>query len=333
MSLLLVVIDGMTDESYDLAQMPMLNDLAKTHASGLLDITPPDEQPETTACILTMLGILPQQAGRGWLEALGAGIEFAQGDILCKASWIWVDENGCITGLCSTPPQFKYLGYHYLGGWQALVVLPDEACNITELKTFLPHQNIGNALQQVWPQGNQALHKLCSAARRPACALIPWGEAVPAILPHRQGVVITATAGVRGIARACGMQLVDVNGATGDVDTNIEAKVLAALAAAKESEFVLLHLNGADEAGHRRDAKAKREFLQKVDGWLPMLAQSGYKLLICADHGTSPDSGKHLNGAQPFVLVNSNKKGELGTQPGGMAATLLQGGCKWQNQL
>ena len=56
------------------------------------------------------------------------------------------------------------------------------------------------------------------------------------------------------------MDLIPVRGATGDTDTDLTAKVAATLQAAQKYPFVLLHINGADEAAHRKHAKEKSNF-------------------------------------------------------------------------
>ena len=133
--------------------------------------------------------------------------------------------------------------------------------------------------------------------------MVPWGQAVPASLPPfpHHAAAITATNVVRGIARMIGMALVPVPGATGDTDTNLSAKIEAALCAADRYPFVLLHINGADEAAHRKNPAQKRAFLQLVDALVTArLLQSPHALTIACDHQTDPHTGLHGGGLQPL---------------------------------
>lgn len=83
--------------------------------------------------------------------------------------------------------------------------------------------------------------------------------------------------------------------------TDLDAKTEAALRAAERCPFVLLHINGADEAAHRHDSAEKETFLRRVDDRvLSRLLASEHEIVVASDHGTDPESGAHLGGPQPF---------------------------------
>lgn len=84
--------------------------------------------------------------------------------------------------------------------------------------------------------------------------------------------------------------------------TDLDAKTEAALRAAERCPFVLLHINGADEAAHRHDSAEKETFLRRVDDRvLSRLLASEHEIMVASDHGTDPKSGAHLGGPQPFL--------------------------------
>lgn len=84
--------------------------------------------------------------------------------------------------------------------------------------------------------------------------------------------------------------------------TDLDAKTEAALRAAERCPFVLLHINGADEAAHRYDSAEKETFLRRVDGRVfSRLLASEHEIVVASDHGTDPESGAHLGGPQPFL--------------------------------
>ncbi|MEG2174683.1 MAG: hypothetical protein RR135_04260, partial [Oscillospiraceae bacterium] len=112
--------------------------------------------------------------------------------------------------------------------------------------------------------------------------------------------VICGTGVVRGIAKLLNMALIDVPGATGDIDTDLAAKTDAALRAAQDDPFVLLHINGADEASHRHDRVQKKRFLSEVDRLvLKRLIHCEHTVYVMADHETDPVSGLHGGTIQP----------------------------------
>ncbi len=76
--------------------------------------------------------------------------------------------------------------------------------------------------------------------------------------------------------------------------TDLDAKTEAALRAAERCPFVLLHINGADEAAHRHDSAEKETFLRRVDDRvLSRLLASEHEIMVASDHGADPKSGVH----------------------------------------
>ena len=134
--------------------------------------------------------------------------------------------------------------------------------------------------------------------------MLLWGQSVPVALPPfpQKSAVICGKELVKGIARLLHMELFPVKGATGDVDTDLDAKTEAALRAAERCPFVLLHINGADEAAHRHDSAEKETFLRRVDDRvLSRLLASEHEIMVASDHGADPESGAHLGVPQPFL--------------------------------
>ena len=83
--------------------------------------------------------------------------------------------------------------------------------------------------------------------------------------------------------------------------TDLDAKTEAARRAAERCPFVLLHINGADEAAHRHDSAEKETFLRRIDDRvLSRLLASEHEIMVASDHGADPESGAHLGGPQPF---------------------------------
>ncbi len=303
LSKILCIIDGMTDPEFNLSQYP--------HLSGLYQLGEVDtcrgSAPESLGCILRLLGTkeVPERF-RGYVEALGCGIPVGEDDLILRGSWYRVDERGyCVApvaGESRLPVGEEVCRYYPMGQYKRLLVFPGMAGAVTEICTQSPYRCAGRPAEMMKPVGLPALERLFDWCLGAGKCLIPWGESVPAKIPAfpERGCVVCGTEIVRGIARLLDMTLVVPAGCTGDTDTDLMAKVQATLQAAEEYPFVLLHLNGADEASHRRDRREKQAFLKKVDALvLPPLLRPGHGVWVVADHGTDPGTGAHLGEKQP----------------------------------
>ena len=92
--------------------------------------------------------------------------------------------------------------------------------------------------------------------------------------------------------------------------TDLDAKTEAALRAAERCPFVLLHINGADEAAHRHDSAEKETFLRRVDDRvLSRLLASEHEIMVASDHGADSESGAHCAAHSLFYQpLNGNSQ-------------------------
>lgn len=326
---ILCIIDGMGDEGFSFSRMPTLRQAAREGAWGLFDTVPRGMSPETLPCTLSLLGVpeeLIPRFGRGAAEALGAGLCPEPEDLILRGSWVSLDRKGRVTGF-ARPPEKLPDGVFPLEGYRSLILLKGAAGDAAGLVVFPPHDAFGALWEELSPRGEGVLPGLFASWREGDRALIPWG-ASSGRLPEfsRPGTAVAAAGVVKGAARALGMKLICPRGATGETDTDLFAKLAAAEQAEEAGEsFCLLHVGGADEAAHRKDAREKAEFLRRVEReLLPGLFVPGRRVLLCADHGSSPGTGAHLSTPQPFVLFGGARRGNLGLLPGGRAISLLE---------
>lgn len=159
--------------------------------------------------------------------------------------------------------------------------------------------------------------KRVSEGKDPANSVWPWSpgyrpkmellsQKYPAI---RSGAVITAVDLIRGIGHYAGLQCIDVEGATGLYTTNYEGKAQAAIEALKENDFVYLHVEASDEAGHEGniDLKLKTiEYLDKraigpiyeaIKNWDEPVA-----IAVLPDHPTPCEHRTHTAEPVPFLI-------------------------------
>lgn len=310
MSNILCVIDGMTDPCFHAGDYP---NLAAMHFWGKVDTTR-GQEPESLGCILRLLGTksVPERL-RGFVEALGYGIPVNPTDLILRGSWFSVDADGCC-GVPVSPPvcpeEIKDCRYYHLEQYKSLLVFPGMAHYAAQLVTYPPYACHGRRVGSLCPRGCNPVSRLFQAQLTAEHCLIPWGQSVAAEIPAfpAPAAVVCGTPVVKGIGSLLHMTLMPVTGATGDVDTDLRQKAEAALRAARSYPFVLLHINGADEASHRKNREEKHRFLGKVDEIvLKSLLQSDHSVFVVSDHGTDPVTGQHLAEQQP---VFSNKSPE-----------------------
>jgi len=119
--------------------------------------------------------------------------------------------------------------------------------------------------------------------------------------------MISGTALVKGIARFIGGDVIEVKGATGSKDTNINAKIKAAIDSLDEYDFVAVHIKATDEFGHDMDFQGKLKFIEKIDKELSKLFELDFSkvcLIITADHSTPVSVGDHTADPVPVVICH-----------------------------
>lgn len=338
MAAIFCIIDGMTDGDRRKSEpgLPNWSYMERHGASGFLQTTPHGQTADSVSCILRLLGYggLQSDRLRGWIEALGSGVPFAKDDLLLRASWVNLDTRQCCTGFAASPLDIPVaeqgICYSSLGGYKAMLVMRNGASLMGRLQTAAPHQHFGAPVDVLLPKGDGLLSAYLQRHRTAEQILIPWGEAVAGSLPRfsYQACLIAGCSTVLGIGRALQIPVLRPMQATGDVDTDLPEKLEAALQAARVYPLVILHINGADEAAHRRNPVEKQAFLRQVDQVIfADLRQSGHQLLLTADHGCSPATGRHLDTAQPFVLYGTSYQGNLGVLTAAAGLRLLYGAC------
>ncbi|QDT10099.1 cofactor-independent phosphoglycerate mutase [Planctomycetes bacterium K23_9] len=126
-----------------------------------------------------------------------------------------------------------------------------------------------------------------------------------------QGAMITAVDLLRGIAALAGWPRIEVDGATGYLDTNYAGKGQAAVKALDEYDLVCVHVEAPDEASHEGRHDAKIQAMQQIDTHIvspivEALEKHGeYRILVTPDHPTFCRTKKHAHGMVPLVMAGS----------------------------
>ncbi|MBQ8588770.1 MAG: cofactor-independent phosphoglycerate mutase [Clostridia bacterium] len=146
-----------------------------------------------------------------------------------------------------------------------------------------------------------------------------WGEGKKPLLSDfcekfgLKGTVISAVDLIKGIGMCAGLDVVDVEGATGNVHTNYKGKADAALAALENgSDYVYIHLEGPDECGHRHEIENKVKAIELIDEKIvkyikDRLEEKGidYRMLILPDHPTPLKLRTHTRDSVPYIIYDS----------------------------
>ncbi|MBR2916465.1 MAG: phosphoglycerate mutase, partial [Clostridia bacterium] len=158
----------------------------------------------------------------------------------------------------------------------------------------------------------------------PANSIWIWGNGTkPALDLYKDkfglsGAVISAVDLIKGIGKCAGLDVIDVEGATGTVHTNFDGKAKAAInALSGGADFVYIHLEGADEAGHRKEIENKVRAIELIDEKIvaPLvsyLKDSGeeYSILVMPDHPTPLAIRTHTSDPIPYLIYKSTDEKE-----------------------
>ncbi|MFZ0889527.1 MAG: cofactor-independent phosphoglycerate mutase [Candidatus Binataceae bacterium] len=204
-----------------------------------------------------------------------------------------------------------------------------------------PHDITGKAVEPYMPAGEGAdrirdlmaraaeilrdhpVNRARRQAGKPeATSVWLWGQGMRPAVPtveQRFGVtgsVISAVDLVNGLGRLAGLERITVPGATGFLDTDYAAKARYGLESLKRRDFLLLHVEAPDEAGHMGRADLKVEAIERVDELIvgPMLeglaAMGSYAILLMPDHSTPCKIKTHSNEPVPFAILASESAGQ-----------------------
>lgn len=121
-----------------------------------------------------------------------------------------------------------------------------------------------------------------------------------------KGVCISATSLIIGVCRAMDMDIIEVDGATGHIDSEIGGKAEATINALKDYDFVFLHIKGTDEASHDGNFDSKKEMIERIDREVlkPILNKvEDTTIVLTADHSTPVGIRQHSADPVPIAIL------------------------------
>ncbi len=212
------------------------------------------------------------------------------------------------------------------GAQTGSILVPPHDITMRPITDHLPKGRYGETLLELMKQSYELLKDHPVNLRRKEKGLKSanccwfWGEGTKPALQNfaeKNGVtagVISAVDLIKGIGICAGMQSVDVEGATGNINTNFTGKAKAACDLLKKVDLVYIHVEAPDECGHRHEIENKVSAIEKIDAEilqpvLSFLKDSGedYRILLMPDHPTPLKLRTHTADPVPFVLYDSRE--------------------------
>ena len=294
-------------------------------------------------------------SGRSPLEALSVGVSMKDTDVVFRCNIVTVSEDEPYeektildhsSGEISTQDadilmdavreafqneEFKF----YTGTSYRHITVWDKG-EILELEP--PHDHLGQVIGPFLPENpvframmeksfkvlnNHPLNiARAQAGKNKANSLWFWGAGTkPALQNFKEktglsGTMISAVDLLKGIAVGAGMEVVEVEGATGSLDTNYLGKAQAAVKALLEDgqDFVYIHVEAPDEMGHQGNLHHKIQSIEEIDEKIVSVvkkaldeAGESYRMLVLPDHPTPICKRTHTSDPVPYVLYDSTK--------------------------
>ncbi|MCM1521316.1 MAG: phosphoglycerate mutase [Muribaculaceae bacterium] len=353
MKKLLIVCDGMDDSPLEClggmtpgqyARTPNMDLLESMGSVRMIQTTPCGMNPGSEVAITTLLGydarVVAQS--RAPFEAAGVGYMAADDELLLRCNIIGVSADGVVTshdGGGFTDSEGRIFVDRMAAG------MKDERVRIIAGQDYRHILAVrGGSREIVCTPAHEmtgqriADHLVRAAADTPSLiggmtpaetatllnglikeyGIWPWSPGFRPLMEPLgvKGAAVTAVNLVRGIAQYSGLRLIEVAGATGKPATNYEGKVEAALEALRTDDFVMLHLEGPDEASHARNLDGKIRAIEMIDSRVvgPVIGrlreyETPVGLTVTPDHGTSVTTGSHL--PFPVRAINAVFQHEL----------------------
>ncbi len=336
------------------AQTPAMDLIAARGKTGLAKTVPDGFPPGSDVANMSILGYDPATyySGRAPLEAASMGVALEADDVAFRCNLITI-ENGKIKDYSSghissdeaeilIDTLDSELGRENLRfypgiSYRHLLVAANNLGAETECTP--PHDITGEKKDNYLPRGRDGeffselieesmtvleLHpinlKRMQEGKNPANSIWVWGQGyAPKFtafkeLYGKKGAIISAVDLLKGIGIYAGLDVIEVPGATGYLDTNYEGKASAAIEALKTRDLVFVHVEAPDEAGHEGSTEKKMKAVEDFDSRIvaPILkhaedSDEPFTILVLPDHPTPVSVKTHTRDPIPFAVYRTDK--------------------------
>lgn len=328
----------------EFAKTPNMDRMAQEGACGILHTIPDNFEAGSDIANMSILGYAPEKyyTGRGPLESMSMGIDLSPTDVAYRCNIVTVRDEimadfsaGHISSsegaalFSSLAPHLPKVAIRPGVSYRNLLVVPHGA----GAESTPPHDIVGQPIAGFVPKNGDAPLLLdCMAKSRevfrdhpvnmarvnagnpPATQIWPWSGGKRPAFPtfsekyHKKGGMISAVDLLNGIARCAKMEIITVPGATGYLDTDYAAKARYALAAIEHLDFIYIHIEAPDEAGHLGSVEEKVRAIEGVDRVVGMIRDKFDGVIaVLPDHPTPIRIKTHSREPVPFVIVGKGK--------------------------
>ncbi|HSW02726.1 MAG TPA: cofactor-independent phosphoglycerate mutase [Sedimentisphaerales bacterium] len=346
--------DGKTP--LEAAETPNMDRISIEGRQGLVRTVPEGLDPGSDVAQMSLLGYDPLHyySGRAPIEAAAKNIRLGLDDWVFRcnlvtladglmadhsAGHISTEEGGSLIRELARHITDERITLHAGVSYRHLMVVKGVEFDV---RTYPPHDHIGKPVEKLLPRGKGAdlLIQLMNQSQQvfagheinkvrqdlgenQVSSIWLWGQGKQARLDSfrkrygLKGAAITAVDLVRGLAKLIGFDLIHVPGATGFLDTNYQGKGQAGIEALEKYDLVFIHVEAPDEAGHERNADAKKQAIEQVDKHVvgPVLEAlrryEDWRILVLPDHPTPVRTGAHSPAAVPFAMAGTGIAGIL----------------------
>lgn len=348
----LAELDGKTP--MQAADTPNMDWIATNGRIGTVRNVPKGMYAGSDVAIMSVLGYDPRRyyTGRAPIEAAAIGLELADDEWVFRCNLITIVDGmmeDYAAGHISTKEAAALIAeLNRLLGGQHVKFHPGVSYRhlmtfkgSLDVQTTAPHDILGKPVQQFLPTGKGADllrtiidrsqsvlagHEVNIVRRdlgeNPASSVWLWGQGKMPQFPSFfsrfgvKGVAITAVDLVRGLAKLVGWSCIEVEGATGYIDTNYAGKGAAAVEALQNFDLVVVHVEAPDEAGHSANIGGKVAAIANIDQYVvgPVLRHlqrqgKDWRIMVLPDHPTPCSTRTHTSDAVPFAIAGKRMEG------------------------
>jgi len=336
------------------AVKPNLDLISSTGRQGLVKTVPDNFEPGSDVAMMSLIGYDPARyySGRAPIEAVALNINLQPSDCVFRCNLVTIVDGKMFdhsAGHISTQEgtalikefqeKFGCEQYCFYPGvsYRHLLVFKNTDFDV---QTYPPHDNIGTKVEKILPRGkgSEILRELIAKSQEhlaehdinkvkadlnenQVSSIWLWGQGKKAVMERfssrfgLKGCAITAVDLVRGLAKLIGFDLIEVEGATGFIDTNFEGKGQAAIDALEKYDLVFVHIEAPDEAGHQGNAEMKKKAIELIDEHIigpvyqALKKYETWRILVMPDHPTPVKDGAHSSDAVPFAMAGTGVSG------------------------
>ena len=328
MKYLLILGDGMADEPIpelggktplEVAHKPNMDRIAKNGRCGMMKTVPDDQEPGSDVANMSILGYDPDTyyTSRGALEAVSMGVPFGPSDLAYRCNFVTI-ENGKMKDFAaghisseegkqlfaSLQERLKDFGVRLYPGvsYRNVLMFPNGKGSVTKA----PHDIVGELIDPYLPTGEDAadLHRFMvisydvfanhpvnkariAAGKNPANMIWPWSGGAKPAMP----------------------QFTEMFGKKGALDTDYMGKAKAAVETLKgDVDFVYMHVEATDEAGHLGSVEEKIKAIERLDEAVGYILDNfDGCIMLMPDHPTPIAKKTHTRDPVPFAVLGLGK--------------------------